>query len=32
MRFLVDASLSPVVAQELRQADHDAVHVGDVLS
>lgn len=31
MRFLVDASMSPVVAQELREAGHDAVHVGEVL-
>jgi predicted nuclease of predicted toxin-antitoxin system len=31
MRFLVDASMSPVVVQELRAAGHDAVHVGEVL-
>lgn len=31
MRFLVDASMSPVVVQELRRAGHDAVHVGEVL-
>jgi predicted nuclease of predicted toxin-antitoxin system len=31
MRFLVDASMSPVVVQELRLAGHDAVHVGEVL-
>lgn len=31
MRFLVDASMSPVVSQELRRAGHDAVHVGEVL-
>jgi predicted nuclease of predicted toxin-antitoxin system len=31
LRFLVDASISPVVAEELRSAGHDAVHVGDVL-
>lgn len=31
MRFLVDASMSPVVVQELREAGHDAVHVGEVL-
>ena len=32
MRFLIDASLSPVVSQELCQAGHDAVHVSDVMS
>ena len=31
MRFLVDASMSPVLVQELRGAGHDAVHVGEVL-
>lgn len=31
MRFLIDASMSPVVVQELRRAGHDAVHVGEVL-
>ena len=31
MRFLVDASMSPVVARDLRGAGHDAVHVGEVL-
>ncbi|TVR34991.1 MAG: hypothetical protein EA388_08010 [Nitriliruptor sp.] len=31
MRFLVDASMSPVVVQELLGAGHDAVHVGEVL-
>ena len=29
MRFLIDAVLSPVLADRLRQADHDAVHVRD---
>ncbi len=31
MKFLIDASMSPVVVQELRRAGHDAVHVGEVL-
>jgi predicted nuclease of predicted toxin-antitoxin system len=31
MRFLVDASMSPVVVQALRDAGHDAIHVGEVL-
>ena len=31
MRFLVDASMSPVVVEVLREAGHDAVHVGEVL-
>lgn len=31
MRFLVDASLSPVVAQALTEGGHDALHVGDIL-
>jgi predicted nuclease of predicted toxin-antitoxin system len=31
MKFVVDASMSPVIASELRSAGHDAWHVGDVL-
>lgn len=31
MRFLVDASLSPVVVQALADSGHEAVHVGEVL-
>jgi predicted nuclease of predicted toxin-antitoxin system len=30
VRYLIDANLSPVVAERLRQAGHDAVHVGDL--
>ena len=29
MRFLIDSALSPIVAGELKQAGHDAVHVRD---
>jgi predicted nuclease of predicted toxin-antitoxin system len=31
VRFPVDASMSPVVARQLREAGHDAVHVGEAL-
>jgi predicted nuclease of predicted toxin-antitoxin system len=31
MRFLVDASVSPVVADLLAEAGHEAVHVGVAL-
>lgn len=30
MRFLIDANLSPRVADRLREAGHDATHVNDV--
>lgn len=30
MRFLVDENLSPLLAQALRDADHDAAHVRDM--
>ncbi len=29
MRFLIDNALSPIVAEELRQAGHDTIHVRD---
>ncbi len=31
MRFLVDSSMSPVVAEVLRGDGHDAIHVGEVM-
>jgi predicted nuclease of predicted toxin-antitoxin system len=30
MRFLVDANLSPLIAQRVREAGHEAVHVADL--
>lgn len=29
MRFLIDNALSPIIAERLRQAGHDALHVRD---
>ena len=29
MRFLLDAALSPIIAEKLRTAGHDAVHIRD---
>lgn len=30
MKFLLDANLSPEVARFLKEAGHDAIHVGDI--
>lgn len=32
MRFLIDANLSPTLAEVLNEAGHEAVHVADALS